>query len=854
MAKPQVELQRARATLVGGQAEAAARACRRLLSANPRDVDARYLHGRCLAAQGRWRDAAFEFRRVLEARSDFLTAMVDLGIAETFQGNYHGAQILLEHARTLDPRPAELHFALGLCRMGFDDYLGAANAFRDAISRNPRFPDALNNLGVACDRIGRMAEAADHFRQAAALRGDFADAHRNLGDVLLRQGDPVGAVAAFQRAADLRPSDAAARAELGGAQLAARDFAAAAATLEQALGLDGKLAGAAANLGEALRNLRQHDRAAAALRHALALDPSLAEAHLGLGKLAAALDDAGAAARELIAAAQLRPADTKIVLPAAAELEQLGCRSEALGILRAAAGAQAGNADVHDALGALLQRLGQLPDALDCYERALEIDGRRAQTHLNCGYALEAIGAYHRAIACHRQALILQPSDARTLAAIASCAFRLCDWTLADSTVAALRRAPEGIDELHPFLMLAADLQPAEAAQSLRRRSRAVAPQSKQLSARQAPQDRLRVAYVSPDFRAHPVGYALAGVIEHHDRARVVPVGVSLSVADGSAIGSRLRTAFDEFIDVSSLSDREVVTLMRERDIDVAIDLAGLTTGGRSGIFSLRAAPIQINYLGFPGSMGMECMDFIVADRIVVPASEEAHFTETVLRMPDSYLPFDDSRSAAPTGVTREAAGLPVSGFVFCAFNNGYKITRPLFEVWMSLLRDVSGSVLWLRSMGAETAANLRHAASALGICADRLVFATFCAEIDAHLSRLQLADLFLDTLPYNAHTTAAEALWTGVPVITCLGRTFAGRVGASLLTACGQSELICADLETYRTLALRIAKSPGFHAGIRDQLHGSRPSANLFNAAQYTRNFEDLLFSAKKRRPAPKR
>src|ERR1700722_71675 len=274
MAKPQVELQRARATLVGGQAEAAARACRRLLSANPRDVDARYLHGRCLAAQGRCRDAAFEFRRVLEARSDFLTAMVDLGIAETFQGNYHVAQILLEHARTLDPRPAELHFALGLCRMGFDDYLGAANAFRDAISRNPRFPDALNNLGVACDRIGRMAEAADHFRQAAALRGDFADAHRNLGDVLLRQGDPAGAVAAFQRAADLRPSDAAARAELGGAQLAARDFAAAAATLEQALGLDGKLAGAAANLGEALRNLRQHDRAAAALRHALALDPS----------------------------------------------------------------------------------------------------------------------------------------------------------------------------------------------------------------------------------------------------------------------------------------------------------------------------------------------------------------------------------------------------------------------------------------------------------------------------------------------------------------------------------------------------------------------------------------------------
>jgi protein O-GlcNAc transferase len=846
MAKPQVELQRARATLGSGQAEAAARACQKLLSANPRDIDARYLHGRCLAAQGRWRDAAYEFRRVLAARSDFFTAMVDLGIAETFQGNYHGAQILLEHARTLDPRQAELHFALGLCRMGFDDYVGAANAFRDAIARNPLFPDALNNLGVACDRIGRLTEAADHFRQATSIRGDFVDAHRNLGDVLLRQGDSAGAVSAFQCAAHLRPSDAVARAELGAAQLAGGDFAAAAATLEQALLLDEKLAGAAANLGEALRNLRQDEKAAAALRHALAVDPTLAEAHLGLGKIAAARDDAGAAARELVAAARLKPADTKITLVAAAELEQLGCRPEALGILRAAARAQPGNADVHDTLGALLQRLGQLPEALDCYEQALTIDDGRAHTHLNCGYALEAMEAYHRAIACFRQALNLRPSDARTLAAIASCAFRLCDWELADSMVAALQRLPEGIDELHPFLMLAADLEPAETAQSLRRRSRAAAPEPKPLSSPQAPRHRLRIAYVSPDFRAHPVGYALAGVIEHHDRARVVPIGVSLSAADGSAIGARLRTAFDEFIDVSSLSDKEAVKLMREREIDIAIDLAGLTTGGRSAIFDMRAAPIQINYLGFPGSMGMDCMDFIIADRIVVPTSEEAHFTETVLRMPDSYLPFDDSRSVAPTLITRETAGLPASGFVFCAFNNGYKITRALFEVWMSLLRDVPDSVLWLRSMGGETAANLKNASNALGISADRLVFASFVEATDAHLSRLQLADLFLDTLPYNAHTTAAEALWAGVPVITCLGRTFAGRVGASLLTACGQSELICADLESYRLLALRIAKSPEVLAGIQSRLRSCKSSARLFNAALYTRNLEDLLFSAK--------
>jgi protein O-GlcNAc transferase len=846
MANPQVELQRARATLGSGQAEAAARACQKLLSANPRDIDARYLHGRCLAAQGRWRDAAFEFRRVLAARSNFFTAMVDLGIAETFQGNYHGAQILLEHARTLDARPAELHFALGLCRMGSEDYAGAANAFRDAIARNPRFPDALNNLGVACDRIGGLAEAADHFRQAAAIRGDFLDAHRNLGDVLLRQGDSTGAVSAFQRAVDLSPYDAALRAELGAAQLAGRDFAAAAATLEHALTLDAKLAGAAANLGEALRNLSQDDKAAAAIRHAIALDPTLAEAHLGLGRLEAARGDTGSAARELMAAAQLKPADGRIALAVAADLEQLGRRAEALGVLRAAARAQPGNADIHDATGSLLHRLGQPPEALDCYERALAIDDGRAQTHLNCGCALEAMGAYHRAIACLRQALELRPSDAGALAAMASCAFRLCDWDLADSMVAALHLLPEGIDALHPFLMLAADMEPAETAHSLRRRGRASAREQKPLLSPRQKQDRLRIAYVSPDFRAHPVGYALAGIIEHHDRTRIAPIGISLSAADGSEIGSRLKSAFDEFIDVSSLSDMEAVKLMREHEVDVAIDLAGLTTGGRSAIFALRAAPIQVNYLGFPGSMGMDCMDFIIADRIVAPASDEPFFSEKVLRMPDSYLPFDDSRVVAPVGVTREAVGLPASGFVFCAFNNGYKITRALFEVWMSLLRDVPGSVLWLRSMGGETAANLKNAARALGISADRLVFASFVEAIDAHLSRLQLADLFLDTLPYNAHTTAAEALWAGVPVITCLGRTFAGRVGASLLTACGQSELICADIECYRMLALRIAKSPELHAAIQSRLRGCQSSAKLFDAALYTRNLEDLLFSAK--------
>jgi predicted O-linked N-acetylglucosamine transferase (SPINDLY family) len=854
MANPQQELQRARAVLSGGDPQAAARVCQKILMDNPRDLDARYVHGRCQAALGNWSEAAADFRRVLSLRGGYFPAMVDLGIAETLGGNFQDARVVLEQAHAIDSRPAELHFGLGLCRLGTGDNAGAVLAFRDAIERNPAFPDAYNNLGVSYDRLGQLPDAVASFRRAVALHAGYADAHRNLGDVLMRLGDAAAAATALERAAQLQSSDGAVHAELGAAQLAAGGAAAAVISLERALKLEPTLAGAAANLGEALRTLHLDDRAAAAFELALRLNPRLAEAHLGLGKLAAARGDTGVAVHSLGAAADCSGHDPKIEIAAAAELEDLGAAQAALALLQSAARAQPGNAELLDAQGALLHRLGRLPEALDCYERALEIDDRRTQTLLQCGHALESMGAFGRAIASFERLLALRPADPQCIASLASCAFRLCDWDLAERTLSALREQPQGIDQLQSFLMLATDLDPAEVAQSLRRRARATvwpaapaapAPTATLRRRRESSPGRLRVAYVSPDFRTHPVAYAIAGMIEHHDRARIVPMGISLSAPDGSAIAGRLAGAFEEFIDASSLGNRDVVKLMREREVDVAIDLAGLTSGARTAIFAMRAAPVQVNYLGFPGSMGMEFMDHIIADRIVLPESDEIHYREKVLRMPHSYLPFDDGRDApdASGAGGREAAGLPADGFVFCAFNNGYKITRSMFDLWMGLLRDVPGSILWLRSMGPTTAANLKNAAVQFGISAGRLVFAPFEERIDAHLVRLQFADLFLDTLPYNAHTTAAEALWAGVPVVTCLGKAFAGRVGASLLSACGLPELICADLEAYRALALEIARSPALQHRLREQLRQCRSAAPLFDTPRYTRDFEALLF-----------
>jgi protein O-GlcNAc transferase len=523
-----------------------------------------------------------------------------------------------------------------------------------------------------------------------------------LGDVLSRLGDGDGALAAYQRVAQLRPQDASAQRELGDALLATGDYAA----------------------------------AVPALKRAVALDPDCGPAHLSLGTLAAETGDAMIAVPHLIAAGMAQQSAAATMLVAAARLEEIGASSDALRVLREAARRQPSNADVHDSLGALLHRLGQLPEALDSYERALAIDERRAQTWVHSGLALESMGALGRAITAFEEAMTIKPADPQCVASIASCAYRLCDWDLVDRMTAALREQPHGIDHLPAFLLNAADFGAAEVAASLRRRASAAhwppAPEHPGgwPAAGHAP---LRVAYVSPDFRAHPVAYAISGVIEHHDRARVIPIAISLKAPDGSAAAARLAGAFAEFIDASTLSDRSIVQLMREREIDVAIDLAGLTTGGRSSIFAMRSAPLQINFLGYPGSTGIPFMDYIVADSQVLPESDEVYFSERVLRMPHCYLPFDDSRIVASAGEdARLKNGLPPDGLVFCAFTNGYKITRSMFQVWMALLRDVPDSVLWLRSMGAATAVNLKNTAAQLDIDPGRLVFAAYLEDMDS--------------------------------------------------------------------------------------------------------------------------
>src|SRR5258708_5058809 len=354
--------------------------------------------------------------------------------------------------------------------------------------------------------------------------------------------------------------------------------------------------------------------------------------------------------------------------------------------------------------------------------------------------------------------------------------------------------------------------------------------------------DRIRVAYLSADLRTHPVGTVMAGVFEHHDRRRFETIAISYGLEEGGEMRGRLKNAFDRFIDVRGKSDREVASLLSALEVDIAVDLTGPTASGRPGILALRPAPVQVNYLGFAGSLGADYMDYILADRIVIPEEQQRYYSENIAYLPDSYMPHDRVRRIAYETPSRMELGLPETGFVFASFNNSYKFAAAMFDVWMRLLRAVKGSALWLPTANATAVRNLQREADARGVSPERIVFAPHLPANEDHLARLRSADLFLDTLPYNAHSTAMDALWAGLPVLTVKGDSFASRVAASLLNAAGMPDLIVESIDAYESLALDLARNPAALAMVKERLRKGRDSSALFDTARFTRNLESAL------------
>lgn len=492
--------------------------------------------------------------------------------------------------------------------------------------------------------------------------------------------------------------------------------------------------------------------------------------------------------------------------------------------------------------GSALQKLNRHDEAVACFDRALGLNPRIAEVRLNCAASLYRLRRYEEAGEEYRQLLDIAPDFPFARGNRLFCQLQCCDWRTLESETGAItadmragRRVIAPFDAKALFLSAEDELACARAWAA----NQHPGPAGPSPPRRQQHHSPLRIAYISADFREGPLATLMTGVVEHHDRRRVETIGVSIGADDESAARRRFAHAFDRFVDASDKSDAEIALQLRQMEIDIAVDLMGFTEGGRPGIFKHRPAPVQAGYLGYAGTTGGDWLDYLIGDRVVVPDEQRRFYAEQLVYLPDSLLPRDTATKPSPAPVLRRDEGLPERGFVFACFNNAYKLNPVMFDIWMRLLRDVEGSVLWLSDANRAAKQNLLREADARGISHERLVFAPFRPSPEEHLARLKLADLFLDTLPYNAHTTASDALWAGLPVLTCLGNTFAGRVAASLLNAIGLPEMITTTLDDYASLALKLARDPGALTAITQKLSDHRDTQPLFDTERFTRHLE---------------
>ncbi len=501
-----------------------------------------------------------------------------------------------------------------------------------------------------------------------------------------------------------------------------------------------------------------------------------------------------------------------------------------------------GASDAHFLRGSALLSLHRLKEAVACFDQTLALNGDFPEALLNRAAALFRLRRYAQAAEDYGRLLKLDPDYPFARGNRLFCRLHLCDWTLRDEEIAAVAAAlRNGQRVIAPFDAKALSLTPEE---ELRCASIWTADQAPHLPAPLSTgepyrHDRIRVAYLAANFGDDPVSSLIAGVIDNHDRQRFEVTGVLLRAGNNGPMQANLRRSFERFIDGTTWTDLELASVLRTLEIDIAVDLMGFTEGCRPGVLAARPAPVQASYLGFPGTLGAPYMDYILADRIVIPKDHKRHYSEKIVTLPNSYQCNDSRRRIAERTPARAEAGLPARGFVFASFNNTYKITPQLFDIWMRLLSAVKGSVLWLPKSNALAIGNLSREAETRGIASDRLVFAPFVPAADEHLARLRLSDLFLDTLPYNAHTTASDALWAGVPVLTCMGGTFAGRVAASLLHGVGLPEMVAHSLADYEALALKLAGDPAALSAVRAKLAENRKTSSLFDTVGFTRDLE---------------
>ncbi len=682
----------------------------------------------------------------------------------------------------------------------------AARAYSLILKTEPSNFQALYQLGLILFQYRQFADANRLLAAATQINPDSAELCYNRGCVFQELGRHEDALAAFARALSIAPDFPAARNNRGVTLLSLGRPEEALACFDRVLKQHPQFAMVHNNRATALLALKRFEEALAASDASLRLE-QLPDAFFSRGSALAALER---------------------------HTEALSCFEQAL-----VQEPQHANALVYSEI--LLERLNRPAEALDSYDAALVLRPGDCDILFNRTSALAELGRFDEVVAGCDQVLGLDPHFKYAEGSRLFAKLQCCDWeNLASLKQAALSHQRAGFRVFQPIQAIAMfdsgeDLQDCSRIWVTNEFPPSAAPR---WSGERFGHDRIRIAYVSGDFGFHPVMLLAAGMFERHDRSRFELTAISTGPDDGSDLRRRLEASFDRFIDMQNRSAGEIARHIRELQIDIAVDLMGFTKNATAGVFAQRPAGIQVSFLGFPGTTGAPYFDYILADRFVAAGDNQQFFNEKIVRLPHSCMPNDNGRQIGKKP-SREEAGLPENGFVFCNFGKAYKITPEIFAVWMRLLSQTPESVLWLTVSNGIAQRNLKREAQAHGVDGERLLFTGFVPSPEDHLARISLADLFLDSFPYNAHATACDFLWAGVPVVTLTGGGFAGRVGASVLSATSLDQLITHSLAEYEQLALHLAFHPADLRSVKSSLLESRSKSALFHTTRFARNLD---------------
>jgi protein O-GlcNAc transferase len=777
----------------------------RSVEVEPRDFAAQMNYGLVLASAGKHDEALRAYGRALALKSDFFEAHYNKGVALATLRRFEEAVVSFDQAIILQPQNAACFYNKALALASAKRLVEAVLSYEKALAHEPGLAPAWENRGNALHALGRDEEALESYDRALSIERQSSALHYNKATALAALKRYEEAVVSYDTALQTSRNFVDAWINRGNALLGLQRFSDAAESFDAALAIRGDDLTALTGKLAALRGAGQVQKLLDICDQVLMRHPDWIP---GLTAKAMALHDA-------------------TQFPAA------------VSVFKELLGLDQDNAEGWNGCGAALYAMKHEEEALRCFERAVRLKPEfpdALNNHAHLVWTCE--GNYATALAGLKKSISLDPDQPYVLGALLHLKMQGADWTDFEHEVARVNAGIRaGKPTARPFVYQALSRSPADVQKCSRLYSAREFPAESTLSIFKKT-EKIRLGYLSGEFKEQATAYLMAGLYEHHDREKFEVIAIDNTGPNASPMRRRLESAFEKFIDISQLSDDAASDLVRAEKIDILVNLNGYFGSARMGLFARRSAPIQVNYLGFPATLGADYIDYIIADRVVIPDNERRFFDEQVVWLPHCYQANDNRRFIAQAVPSRVSLGLPEDAFVFCNFNQSYKITPDVFAIWMRILDRTAGSVLWLLESKSPFAENLRRVALEHGVSGDRLVFARPLVA-EEHLSRLKCADLFLDTLPYNAHTTASDSLWAGVPVLTCRGTTFPGRVAASMLNTMGLGELVTETMEEYENTAIQLANNRNKLMALRDRLETQRLKSPLFDTGLFRKYIE---------------